>query len=123
MNIYFNDLTKDFQGKIVFEDISGSINNNEKVGLIGSNGVGKTTLARIIAGMESYEKGSIDYSPYSIKIQYLNPNDFNFETIKVSEYLSPLSKEDNRLLTDAQVRIKKSSFSSWFRGRYFIKTN
>lgn len=108
MNIYFDDLTKDFQGKIVFEDISGSINNNEKVGLIGSNGVGKTTLARIIAGMESYEKGSINYSPYGLKIQYLNPNDFNFETIKVSEYLSPLSKEDNKLLTDTQVRIKKA---------------
>lgn len=79
MMVSFNDLSKDYKGKLVFENITGRINSGEKIGLIGRNGVGKTTLARIIAALEEYEKGSLSYSPSHLKIRYLNPNEFFFE--------------------------------------------
>lgn len=72
MNIIFENLYKDYSGKEVFSSISGRINEGERVGLIGINGVGKTTLAKLLEGVEEYEQGSIKYSPSYIKIVYMN---------------------------------------------------
>ncbi len=43
----------------ILQDISFSISNNERVGLIGPNGCGKTTLMRILAGMEQPDSGTV----------------------------------------------------------------
>lgn len=84
MNIIFENLNKDYEGKIVFEYINGRINNNEKIGLIGINGVGKTTLARILAGNEGYEGGSIRFSPPSLKVIYMNESYYEKEASSLS---------------------------------------
>lgn len=43
-----NNLNKTFGGNVLFDNISLEINSNEKVALIGRNGVGKTTLIKMI---------------------------------------------------------------------------
>src|SRR5687768_6132399 len=43
----------------ILQDISFSISNNERVGLIGPNGCGKTTLMRILAGIEQPDSGAV----------------------------------------------------------------
>ena len=53
------DLRKTFGGVTLFDNISFDIRRGEKVALIGANGIGKTTLARIIYGDTPYDTGSL----------------------------------------------------------------
>ena len=71
MNINFSGLSKGYEGKTIFENIRGQISDGDKVGLIGSNGVGKTTLVKVLAGREDRDAGEISYSPTYIKTLYL----------------------------------------------------
>ncbi|MFQ5449476.1 MAG: ATP-binding cassette domain-containing protein [Nitrospinaceae bacterium] len=57
--IYLQNLSKGYGGKILFEEINFHLRPNEKVGLVGENGVGKTTLFRVIAGTESADSGKV----------------------------------------------------------------
>ncbi|MBQ3632563.1 MAG: ABC-F family ATP-binding cassette domain-containing protein [Prevotella sp.] len=53
------NLTKSFGALLLFEDISFSIAEGQKVGLIAKNGTGKSTLLSILSGKEGYDSGSI----------------------------------------------------------------
>ena len=52
-------LTKRFGALELFTDISFSVAEGQKVGLIAHNGAGKSTLLSILAGHEDYEEGNI----------------------------------------------------------------
>ena len=52
-------LTKSFGSLVLFRDISFSIAEGQKVGLIAKNGTGKSTLLSILSGVEGYDSGSI----------------------------------------------------------------
>jgi ATP-binding cassette subfamily F protein uup len=52
-------LTKSFGSLVLFRDISFSIAEGQKVGLIAKNGTGKSTLLSILSGVEGYDKGEI----------------------------------------------------------------
>ena len=59
IELALKDIEKYFGGNRIFESITFEVQTNERVGLIGKNGCGKTTIFKIIAGMESQDKGSI----------------------------------------------------------------
>lgn len=63
-------ITKSYSEKILFDKISLAINEGDKIGLIGINGTGKSTLLRVIAGIETADAGRI-ISGSDIKIEYL----------------------------------------------------
>ncbi|MEC1967955.1 ABC-F type ribosomal protection protein [Bacillus cereus] len=54
-----NNVTKSFGGNTIFENISLEIKNGERVGLVGRNGSGKTTIFGLLTGMESLDAGAI----------------------------------------------------------------
>ena len=68
--IAVENLSKSFGPQLLFDDISFKINRKEKVGLVGRNGHGKTTLLRLIAGLESPDSGQI-YVPKNYRIGYV----------------------------------------------------
>jgi ATP-binding cassette, subfamily F, member 3 len=55
----------------ILQDISFSISNNERVGLIGPNGCGKTTLMRILADLEQPDSGTVVSTRSNLRIGYL----------------------------------------------------
>ena len=59
-----------FGGKYLFENVNATINFGDRIGLIGRNGTGKSTLMKIIAGVESASEGNI-YFPKEFTIGYL----------------------------------------------------
>lgn len=52
-------LTKSYTERLLFDDTAFSINEGEKIGLIGINGTGKSTLLRIVAGLEEPDQGTV----------------------------------------------------------------
>ena len=54
-------LTKSFGDRVLFSDISFSIERGQKIGLIAPNGTGKSTLMRILLGREPQDSGTISY--------------------------------------------------------------
>ncbi len=68
--IQVENLTKRFGGQTLFEGISFKINRRERVGLVGRNGHGKTTLFRLIVGLEDPDDGSISI-PRNYRIGYV----------------------------------------------------
>ncbi len=68
--IQVENLTKRYGGQTLFEGISFKINRRERVGLVGRNGHGKTTLFRLIVGQEEPDEGLISI-PRSYRIGYV----------------------------------------------------
>lgn len=65
------NLTKTFGAQVLFQDISFSVGEGQKVALIAKNGTGKTTLLEILAGHEGYDNGSIIFRN-NIRLGYLD---------------------------------------------------
>lgn len=60
MNILnLEHLTHSFTERLLFDDVNFTLDDNEKIGIIGINGTGKSTLLKILAGVEEPDKGSI----------------------------------------------------------------
>ncbi len=53
------NVTKGYPGRTVLDDVSFTLKPGEKAGLIGDNGVGKSTLLRLIAGQERPDSGEV----------------------------------------------------------------
>ena len=64
------NLLKTYGDKVLFNDISFSIGEKDRIGLIGVNGTGKSSLLRIIAGIEKADQGQIIHAN-NFHIQYL----------------------------------------------------
>ncbi|MFC4322753.1 ABC-F family ATP-binding cassette domain-containing protein [Litchfieldia salsa] len=56
------NISKSYTEKRLFDQISFSITNNERIGIIGINGTGKSTLLKVIAGIEELDSGQITNS-------------------------------------------------------------
>lgn len=54
------EVSKSFYGKVILNNISFTVDHGEKAGIIGSNGVGKSTLLKIIAGQLHQDSGEIN---------------------------------------------------------------
>ena len=79
------NLSKAFDGKILFEDANFTIQHCEKVSIEGQNGSGKTTLLKIILGLETAE-GEVWISP-SASIGYLTQEVFDLPLDETPEQL------------------------------------
>ena len=68
--ISIDNLGKSFGDRVLFDGVSFKVNAKERVGLVGRNGHGKSTLMRIIIGEESYDDGAITM-PKGYRIGYV----------------------------------------------------
>ncbi len=66
-----HQLSKSYNINKIFADVSFSVNSGERVGLIGPNGCGKTTLLRILTGEETPDSGHVSFTPSNLRVGYL----------------------------------------------------
>ena len=64
VDIYVKDLVKSFEvGKNLLDGLSFEVRAGERVGLLGKNGAGKTTVFRILTGELDYDEGTVEIAP------------------------------------------------------------
>lgn len=93
--ISVESISKSYTEKQLLNNISFGINEGDKIGLIGINGTGKTTLLKIIAGVEQPDEGRV-IKGSSVAIEYLPQNpDFDPEGVVLEQIFrghSPIMK-------------------------------
>ena len=87
MNILnIEKVSKTYGEKELFNNISLGINSGDKIGLIGVNGTGKSTLLKIIAGVEEPDEGQV-VKGKGIELAYLAQTPLYYENENVLEYV------------------------------------
>ena len=69
--LHLSDISKAYGDNVILDKVSFIVNPGERVGLIGPNGCGKSTLLRIIAGLESPDRGSVQLNPPETRLGFL----------------------------------------------------
>jgi len=69
--LQLSDISKRYGDNLLFEKVSLTVNAGERVGLVGPNGCGKSTLFRIIMGQERPDSGSVQFSVAKRRVGYL----------------------------------------------------
>ncbi|HTO38038.1 MAG TPA: ABC-F family ATP-binding cassette domain-containing protein [Brumimicrobium sp.] len=68
--ITVNDIAVEFGGRALFSDVNFTINETDKIALMGKNGAGKSTMMKVVAGINKPNRGSIN-APKDAIIAYL----------------------------------------------------
>src|SRR5699024_11230805 len=68
--LQLNDITISFDGEDIFNDVDFEVKSGERIGIVGRNGASKSTLMKIIAGVEDYDSGHVSKSK-NLKLGYL----------------------------------------------------
>ena len=128
--ITINNLSKSYGTRVLFDNLSFNVGKGEKVGLVGRNGYGKTTLLKMITGEVEFDSGEIQI-PKNYKIGYLKQHlDFKYNTI-IDEVASVLPKKETENKWKAEKILFGLGFSkndlqknpSIFSGGYKIRLN
>ena len=108
--IQFNNVYKQYTGEDILKNVTFSINDGDKIGMIGLNGAGKSSIIKIILGQENHdgsieninEKGSVFVNP-NMKIGYLSQiHKFDSENNSVYEELLSVFSEQRNILHDIE---------------------
>ena len=104
--ITLENISKSYSEKKLVENISLGINDKEKIGLIGVNGTGKSTLLKIIAGAEIPDDGTITKAN-KVRIEYLPQNPYYDEDATVLEQVFKGTCEEMKIIGDYQDILDK----------------
>ncbi len=114
-------LSKSYGIETILHDITFSLNRGDRIGLVGPNGCGKSTLIRIIADLEKMDRGSIQFDPPDLRLGYLAQGLTLPEHEKIGGYLAgicgdlaSLSKE----LEQLAVALSKNPLQSNLQKKY-----
>jgi ATP-binding cassette subfamily F protein 3 len=97
-----NNITVSFGGRTLFSDVSFSINDNDKIALMGKNGAGKSTLLKIIAGASKPTSGHIA-GPKEAVIAYLPQHLLTQDNVTVFEETSKAFGEVHQMRDELET--------------------
>lgn len=98
-------LTKSFGDRVLLDNITFGLYEGDKVGLIAKNGTGKTTLLRIIAGLESYDEGKVVFRN-DLRVAYLPQLPELDPSLSVIEACLSLSDESTSAIRNYEKAIE-----------------
>lgn len=108
-------ITKAYTDKVLLDDVGFSINEDEKIGVIGINGMGKSTLLKVAAGIEPCDTGKISMGNH-VKICYLEQTPVFADGAAVLEAaVSGNIDEENRwtVEADAKAMLNRLGFTDY----------
>ncbi|MDO4295348.1 MAG: ABC-F family ATP-binding cassette domain-containing protein [bacterium] len=98
------NITKAYTERKVLEQASFSLQEGEKVGVIGINGTGKTTLLKILAGLEEADEGKVTTANHVV-IRYLSQNpEFDPQMSSLACVLAGNATEENRWTLESDAK-------------------
>ncbi len=100
-------LSKSYDEKLLFENISFGLDQGQKAALVGVNGVGKSTLLNVISGTETPDKGVVSFRKGLIVSMLAQHPDFNPED-KIIEAVFSGDKEELQVIRDYEMAIYKT---------------
>ncbi len=106
------NISKSYTDRILFQDADFSINSGEKIGVIGINGTGKSTLLKMIAGIDSCDAGLV-VKGKNVVVNYLPQNpSFDDEESIYEHVIAANSTEENKwsIEGDAKALLDKLGF-------------
>ncbi len=105
--IAINDLTFEIGSRALYDEANWHIKPGEKIGLIGANGTGKTTLLKIIVGEYAPTSGTISMGK-EIKLGYLNQDLLSYQSDKTILHVAMEAFErQNQLHAEIEILLKK----------------
>ena len=108
-------VTKAYTDRVLLDDVAFGINENEKIGVIGINGMGKSTLLKIVAGVEEYDSGKLSMGN-TVKICYLpqTPVFGEEETVLQAAVRGIISDTDQWMMeAEAKSMLNQLGFSDY----------
>ncbi|MDA8221525.1 ABC-F family ATP-binding cassette domain-containing protein [Desulfosporosinus sp.] len=100
------NLTKSYGEKVLFTDISFGIDEGEKIGIIGVNGTGKSTLLKILAGIEWPDQGKVT-TGNSVRLEYLPQNPEFEDSATVLQQVFKGNSPVMKLLREYELALEK----------------
>ena len=104
MLITLQNINKSFLDKSILKAVTLTVNEKDRIGLLGINGVGKTTLLKIISGALEYDEGTLATKP-NIRIGYLKQN----EALDTSNALREEIQNALKLAFDTRKQLEEIS--------------
>lgn len=132
VSIVANELSKEFNRRPVFREISFSLNSSSSLAITGKNGAGKSTLVKIIAGVLSSTQGTITYAingnttpveQFKHTIGFVSPYLNLYDEFTALENLSILSRIRSRVSQNEQyLKELLENLAIWHRRDDFVGT-
>ncbi len=110
--IEIKNITKSYGGRCVLDNVSLSVNANETIAILGQSGCGKTTLLKLVAGLESPDSGQIfidgvDVANTPGKVGYMSQDSLLFPYKTVLENVALPLILSGQKKAEADLRAKK----------------
>ncbi|SJZ51954.1 ABC-type multidrug transport system, ATPase component [Pilibacter termitis] len=103
--LYLKNLEKKYGDFLLFDKIDYTFHDNEIYGIIGKNGVGKTTLFKVVTGIVPVDSGEVIFEHSEDTMYYLGDSPFLYEELTGEEFLEfsakmlGFSKDDSELIS------------------------
>ena len=88
IRLQIEDLTKSIGDRMLFTDLSLTVEEGDKIGIVARNGSGKTTLLNIICGLDDYDSGKITFSD-GVRVGYLSQSPEFAPEMTALDYAKP----------------------------------
>ena len=108
--IEINEISKKYGDKVLFNDFTYIFLKNDRIGIVGKNGCGKSTLMKIIMGLEQPDSGKVEIGT-TVKIGYFSQmNEYLDESMRVIDYV----KETAEYIMTVNGRVSASQMCEKF---------
>jgi heme exporter protein A len=132
MTLKLSDVSKEFNRRSIFRDVSFSLASGDSIAITGRNGSGKSTLVKIVCGLLTPSRGTISYNFEGKSIEHENVRNHiglvspylqlydEFSGLENLELLSQIRSD--RVLEDGRIEEVLNDVGLWDRRKDFLRT-